>query len=134
VLIDDDILSAYQFQRVDQPPLLWAVDCAKCLLPRLLDDIITASGRDVGALVLNLSNMVVSSDAADKHMPEGDYVAVTLHSEGAWAQDSRWARGASAPMGILETIHEAARGAGAAAAYSRALGGRSSVTVLLPRA
>jgi hypothetical protein len=134
VFIDNELLIAYQFQRVEQPQLLWGVDCAECLLQRLLDDIITASGRDIGALVLNLSNMVVNSDATDEHMPEGEFVAVTIHGEGAWARDSRWGRGASVPAGILDAIHEAAQGAGAAGAYSRALGGCSSVTVLLPRA
>jgi hypothetical protein len=134
VLIHDAHVDAYKFLRIERPPLLWAVACDERAFERLLAATTAATGSNAEELILNMSNMVVQSDAADALMPAGDYVAITVAGEGAWAQDARWGREEPVPEGILASVSAAMLAAGAAGAYSRALGDRSSVTVLLPRA
>ena len=91
-----------------------------------------ATGLSVDALVLKLSNIAIPVDAADESLPAGEFVGLTLLGPGAWGQDERWAPGASVE-GLLANLGGVAQAAGSPAAYSRLIGGVSSLTVLLPR-
>jgi hypothetical protein len=134
MLINHERLRAYGFGEVGRPPELWPVDCDSGAFWNLVSEMVRASGVPPRALMLNLSNMVVPADAADERMPAGEYVAVSVVCDDGWGRDGTWSRRDPVPEGVPEAVCEAALAVGAEAAYSRALNGSSSITVLLPRA
>jgi hypothetical protein len=134
VQIGDALVRSLGFGRAERPPLLWDIDCTEAALRALLNDMVQASGQAPRALVVNLSNMTVPAGAADERLPEGEYVAVSVLSEDGWGRDDTWSRSDPVPTGALGILYAAACVANAQVAYTRALGGSSSITVLLPRA
>ena len=55
-------------------------------------------------------------------------------SDDGWGRDDTWSRSDPVPTGALGILYAAGFAADAQVAYTRALGGSSSITVLLPRA
>ena len=124
--------------RVERPPELWevAVENDGALI-RVLGESIVAGlvrGNELGALILNASNVSISPDASGPRLPAGDFVALTVRGAGMWS-DMNWARGAGAdeagPYGDLIRELETSE---ASHAYARDLGNEGSISVFYLRA
>jgi len=129
----DDALRSYRFAGVERPPRLWNASYDEAALHVLVDALVDASGQQAAELTIGLSNVVIDQSAADERMPEGEYVALTVSSDSAWARDDRWPGSDQRPNGFFAPLQGALISAGARTAYSRLIGDGSSVTVLFPR-
>jgi hypothetical protein len=130
------LLRAHGYLRVQRPPTLWDLETAGLeQFVRALGELIAAglvrNGGDLGALVLNVSNVHVAEPTGGS-LPVGDLVAVSISGAGGDWTDARWAPGDPAFMSF--DLPAALAAAGAVHAYSRRLGPDSgSVTVLYRR-
>lgn len=125
----EGLLSAHAFLRVERPPELWTPAAELEPFVRMLGELISAAlvrnGGELGEVTLNVSNVVVTPDAAGA-IPEGEHVAVTVSAAGGWPE-TVW------PDLVGDEIAGAAAAAGAVAGYSRDLGDSGSVTVFFTR-
>lgn len=133
------LLTSHAFLRVERPPELWALDAELEPFISLLGEMIAAglvrNGQRLEEVTLNVSNVTVEPSAAGS-LPEGDFVAVTIRSEGDWRPEVTWHPEQDAPDPLVSAdLENAARAAGAAWAYTRALAdSEGCVTVFFPRA
>ena len=92
----DALLRAHEFLRVERPPQLWEVQTEDEQLVPLLGEMIAASlARSrgaLGALTLNVSNVVVPPAAAEGPIgpPPGEFVALSVKGAVAWDADAVW--------------------------------------------
>jgi hypothetical protein len=133
----DGILNAHAFLRVERPPELRATTVELEPFIRLLGEMIATAlvrnGQELGAITLNVSNVVVEPAAAGL-APEGDYVAVTIRSRGDWGPETVWAPGDETSI-LSADVTTALRSAEASCAYTRVLAGsEGSVTVFFAAA
>jgi hypothetical protein len=60
---------------------------------RLLGEMISATlarnGQELAEVTLNVSNVTVAPGAAGP-VPDGDFVAITIHSAGDWTPETSW--------------------------------------------
>ncbi|MGA9160901.1 MAG: hypothetical protein WB297_08580 [Actinomycetota bacterium] len=131
------LLREHAFMKVEPPPQMWSPRTDDEPFILMLGEMI-ALGRGRGIeledLTLNVSNVTVEPDDDEEGpIPEGDYVAITVHGAGTWEDDSWRAGQGPTTTGLLCTVGPAADAAGAVYAYARDLGSEGSVTALLPR-
>jgi hypothetical protein len=135
----EGILNAHAFLRVERPPLLWEPDTELEPFIRALGEMIAAglvrNGHELSEITLNVSNVTVEADAAGP-MPAGDFVAVTIESNGDWGPEATWdPSGEIGGVFISGDVESALDAAGAAWAYTRkSAPDAGSVTVLYRRA
>jgi hypothetical protein len=124
--------------KVERPPLVWSPDTEDEPFLWMLGEMIALGlgrGNELEDLTLNVSNVVVERDEDDEELEwvaDGEYVAITVRSPGAWDDDT-WRAGQGPTRGPLCNIGPAADAAGAVYAYTRDLVTEGSVTALLPR-
>jgi hypothetical protein len=134
----EGILNAHAFLKVERPPVLWDPDAELVPFIRALGEMIAAAlvrnGHKLAAITLNVSNVTVEPDAAGP-MPPGDFVAVTIASEGDWRPEATWeASGEGRGAFVSGDLESALRAAGAVWAYTRqSASDAGSVTVLYGR-
>ena len=128
----DALLRAHGFMRVERPPELWEADTDDQSFIPLLGEMIVASlvrGARLEDLTLNASNVTVPDDAESPgDPPAGDYVAITVSGEVAWAADASWHPARPWALGSLEDLTARLAPAGARFAYIRRAPGRGSLT------
>jgi len=133
------VLTAHPYLRVERPPVVWATDVELEKFLPLLGEMIVAglcrNGQVLAEITLNVSNVCVEPEHSSP-VPAGEFVAVTIRSDGDWAPEATWRPGATVPAPFVsEGLEAAAVQAGAAYGYSRTLADdEGSVTVFLPRA
>jgi hypothetical protein len=134
----EGILNAHAFLKVERPPVLWAPSGELEPFIRALGEMIAAAlvrnGHELAAITLNVSNVTVEPDAAGP-MPAGDFVAVTIASEGDWGPETTWDPSGDASGALVSgDLESALRVAGAAWAYTRqSASDAGSVTALYAR-
>jgi hypothetical protein len=93
------------------------------------------NGHDLSGITLNVWNVTVEADAAGP-MPAGDFVAVTIASDGDWSPEATW-KPSSESRGVFVSrdLESALDAATAAWAYTRkSAPDAGSITVLYRRA
>ena len=137
----DALLRAHAFMKVERPPEIWEADTEDVRFLPLLGEMIAAAlsrGAELGALTLNVSNVVVES-AADEEGAEGSgplpgqYVAVTVSGSVDLGPDSTWRPRGPRASGLLGRLVERLAVACARYAYVRRIPPSGSVTVFLSR-
>jgi hypothetical protein len=134
----EPILVAHSYLTVERPPELWALDADDERLIRLLGEMIAAglarNGGDLPSIVLNVSNVAVTREAADP-IPPGDFVAITIRGRGDWSPElARQPLPNGDPPLVNADLEAAAGAAGAAYCYTRVLApGEGSVTAFFAR-
>jgi hypothetical protein len=133
------LLNAHAFLNVERPAQLWAPDAELEPFIRLLGEMIAAAlvrnGQKLEEITVNVSNVIVEPQAAGQ-IPEGDFVAITIRSQGDWSTETSWhpADEVAAPL-VSADLRSAAFAAGASYGYTRApREGEGSVTVFFRRA
>ena len=137
----DALLSAHGFMKVERPPEIWEADTEDVRIVPLLGEMIAAGlsgGAELGALTLNVSNVVVEApedeDCVESRGPlSGRYVAVTVSGQTDLGPDSTWKAGDASASGLLGRLTDRLVTAGARYAYVRRIPPTGSVTVFLPR-
>jgi hypothetical protein len=136
----EGLLNAHAFLRVERPPELWAPQAELEPFIRLLGEMIAAAlarnGQKLEEVTLNVSNVRVEPKAAGP-IPEGDFVALTVRSEGDWSPEGTWHPGEDPEEASLVSgdLLSAAVVAGCSYGYTRVLGAEEgSVTVFFRRA
>jgi hypothetical protein len=133
------LLNAHPYLRVERPSTVWTPEAELEPFIRLLGEMIAAglarNGQQLAEITLNVSNVTVEPRAAGP-IPEGDFVAITIRSTGDWSPETSWQPHAEpAPQLVSRDLESAARVAGVAYGYTRALpDDEGSVTVFLRRA
>jgi hypothetical protein len=135
----EGILNAHAFLKVERPPLLWEPDAELEPFIRALGEMIAAglvrNGHELSEIRLNVSNVTVEADSAGP-MPAGDFVAVTIASEGDWGPETSWKPSTEfRSVSVSGDLESALDSAGAAWAYTRqSAPDAGSITVLYRRA
>jgi hypothetical protein len=137
----DALLRAHGFMKVERPPDIWEADTEDTRFLPLLGEMIAAAlsrGAVLGALTLNISNVVVEPPAADDPgeeptVPPGHYVAVTVNGQADLGADSAWLPGRCPPSGLLRRLDARLGTGGARYAYVRRTPPTGSITVFLAR-
>jgi hypothetical protein len=134
----EGILNSHAFLRVERPPMLWETDVDLEAFIRALGEMIAAglvrNGQELSEITLNVSNVTVEPKAAGP-MPAGDFVAVTIRSDGDWSPEATWDPAARHDGSLVgHDLETALTTASAAWACTRELGADvGSVTALYPR-
>lgn len=134
----EGLLNAHPFLQVERPPTLWAPAADLEPFIRLLGEMIAAAlvrnGHELAEITLNVSNVTVEPSAAGS-VPEGDFVAITIGSQGDWSPETSWHPGDESGAALVSAdLRSAATAAGASYGYTRALHDREgSVTVFFRR-
>jgi hypothetical protein len=133
------ILRSHPYVRVERPPRLWGLAAELEAFVRCLGEMIAAAlagnGGRLADVTVNVSNVTVEPSAAGP-MPAGDFVVLTIRSQGNWMPEATWhPRLEDAVPLVNPDLTAAAAKAGAAYGYTRALpNGDGSVTLFFERA
>ena len=137
----DALLRAHAFMKVERPPEIWEADTEDVRFVPLLGEMIAAAlsrGAELGALTLNVSNVVVEPaedpEPVERSGPSpGQYLAVTVSGHADLGPDCVWhPRGPRIP-GLLDRLVDRLVTAGVRYAYVRHVPPIGSVTVFLSR-
>jgi hypothetical protein len=127
VQFDDAFIASFGFGEVQRPPQLWPLRSTPVALAEFLSSTISDTGLPVAQLTLNVSNVVISGEAAGEGLPAGEFVAFSIAAPRPWLDDQQ-------PTGAYQnSLGQAAGLAGAVSVYSRHLVGGSVLVALFPR-
>jgi hypothetical protein len=127
VEFDDAFIASLGFGELQRPPQLWPFRSTPAALTEFLSSTISDTRLPVAQLTLNVSNVVISEEAAGEGLPAGEFVAFSIVAPRPWLEDRQ-------PTGAYpNSLGQAAGSAGAVSVYSRHLVGGSALVALFPR-
>ena len=129
------LLRAHSYLRVERPVTLWPAAADDVTLIPLLGLMIVAAltrGTELADVGLLESNVTIDHD--DGPLPAGDFVALTVSGIGDWSPEVSWLPDdPTAVLLVNPELTDAVRVAAASWAYTRAVDGHGSITVLFPK-